>query len=332
MLFKPAKYLGNPHLQTIFPLLVTAVKPPYLREEFFFEDGDFTEIVWSQDPAAKDYKHVTVLFHGLGGSIDSHYIQGMMNNLKEIGHLCVLMHFRGCGIKDNNSIRSYHAGETEDARAFISYLQKRFSQARLHAIGYSLGGNMLLKLLSSYAYKTPLFSAVAVSTPLELETCAHHLSKGFAKVYQRYLLKDLKAKLLIKSKRLDLITPLGLSSKHIKNIKSIYEFDDVYTAKIHGFKDALDYYDKNSSKQFLKGIKIPTLMIHAKDDPFMPSSVLPSKEELSQMISFELNENGGHVGFVEGTLFSPGFWLEKRVKRFFQEEVSTKSATALFET
>lgn len=295
-------------------------KLPYLREEFFFEDGDFTEIAWSKSPQYKQYKHVTVLFHGLSGSIDSHYIQGMMKSLEEIGHLCVLMHFRGCGIKDNNFIRSYHAGETEDAREFIAYVKESFPKARLHAVGYSLGGNMLLKLLSSYADKSPLSSAVAICTPLELETCTRHLSEGFARFYQNYLLKDLKYKLLQKSKHLDLETSLGLSASRIMDIKSIYEFDDVYTARVHGFKDVLDYYEKNSSKQFLKSIHTPTLMLHALDDPFIPSYVLPKKEELSPVIDLELSEHGGHVGFVEGTLLRPSFWLHKRVKKFFHEK------------
>lgn len=321
MPFTPATCLRNPHVQTILPLFLPSLGLTLITEEFFFNDGDFTQIVWSQDPNARAYEAVTVLFHGLGGSIDSHYVQGMMQSLQEIGHLCVLMHFRGCGSKDNNAIHTYHAGETEDARTFIAYLQAKFPKARLHAVGYSLGGNMLLKLLSSYADTSPLHSAVAVSTPLELETCTRHLSKGFARIYQNYLLKDLKAKLLMKSKRLDLITPLGLSDERIKKIKSIYEFDDIYTARVHGFKDALDYYTKNSSRQFLKGVLTPTLMIHAKDDPFMPSSVLPEPSELSAMIELELCSNGGHVGFVEGSLLHPRLWLPKRVLTFFNEAV-----------
>ena len=321
MSFSPAKCLQNPHLQTIFPLFLPRVKVPYLREDFYFEDGDFTEIVWSENPKNKDYSSVTVFFHGLGGSIDSHYIQRMMRSLNELGHLCVLMHFRGCGIKKNTALRSYHAGETGDATAFISYLQKKFPQSKLRAIGYSLGANMLLKLLHSYADNSPLSSAVAVSAPLDLESCTRHLSQGFAKVYQRYMLRDLKTKLLDKSQSLDLHSSLGLSTKQIKSIQSIYEFDDIYTSRVHGFLGAQDYYTKNSSKQFLKQIQTPTLMIHAIDDPFMPPSILPSQDELSKTIQLELSERGGHIGFIEGSLLRPKFWLEKRVKRFFQDNV-----------
>jgi len=316
MPFQSAKLLKNPHLQTIFPLLLPQNRCDYIREDFYFSDGDFTEIVWSEEPGTKHYAHVTVLFHGLGGSIKSHYIQGMMYTLKQAGHLCVLMHFRGCGIRTNDAERSYHAGETQDALDFISYLQGRFSNAKLHAVGYSLGANMLLKLLGRYKVLSPLHSAVAISTPLELEPCTLHLSKGFAKVYQMYLLKSLKSNLLLKSKKHDLKSQWGLSTTVINKIKSIYEFDDLYTAPVHGFKNAHDYYTKNSAKQYLLDIHTPTLMVHALDDPFMPPSVLPTSDELSKSITFELSENGGHVGFIEGSLFKPNFWLEKRVLNF----------------
>lgn len=316
MSFVSPNYLKNPHIQTILPYLFSTAKKEYLREELYFDDGDFSEVVWSDDPTRKEYKDVYVLFHGLGGGIDSHYIQGMMNTLRNMDYLCVLMHFRGCGLKTNNSIRCYHAGETEDARFFINTLKQRFPNARLHAVGYSLGANMLLKLLASYKEISPLRSAVAISAPLELEASAHHLDKGFAKLYQMYLLKGLKDDLLLKASRFDLQSSFGLSEKRIKDIKSIYEFDDIYTAPVHGFKDALEYYAKNSSKQFLKEIQTPTLMIHALDDPFMPSSILPTKEQISPSIRLEVSKHGGHVGFIQGSIFKPEFWLEERVPEF----------------
>jgi len=317
MPYTSPKHLKNPHLQTILPLLYSNKKAGYLHEDFYFEDGDFTEVVYSENPKSKTFEHVSVLFHGLGGSIDSHYIQRLMQTLSETGHLCVLMHFRGCGMKTNESKRSYHAGETGDADSLIQTLKKEHPQAKLHAIGYSLGANMLLKLLSTYKDRSPLESAVCVSAPLELEICTRHLSKGFAKVYQKYLLKGLKKSLLSKAKKYDLESEWGLTSEVIKNIKSIYEFDDIYTAPAHGFKDANDYYTKNSSKQFLKEIQTPTLMIHAIDDPFMPDSVLPTKDQLSPYVQLELSDNGGHVGFIQGSVFKPSFWLDHRIKSFF---------------
>ncbi|HIC44451.1 MAG TPA: hydrolase [Sulfurimonas sp.] len=320
MTFRTSWPLKIPHIQTILPLLIPKKSTNYLREDFVFKDGDFTEIVWSEEPTAKTYKKVCVLFHGLGGSSESHYIQGMMQSLSKEGYLCVLMHFRSCGMKPNKALRMYHAGETEDAREFIQMLSQRFKEAEIYSIGYSLGANMLLKLLNSYGKNSPLSGAVSVSAPLELGTCTHYINKGVAKVYQGYLLKILKRELLTKAKQLDLVTSLNLSIPRIKKIKTIFEFDDIYTAPANGFKDAYDYYAKNSAKQFLKGIKVPTLLIHSKDDPFMPSSIVPDKTEVSACVDLLISDNGGHVGFIKGSIFKPNFWLEDRVKSFFNEQ------------
>jgi len=301
----------------MLPLALSANTQAYIQEDFTFADGDFTEIAWSEKP--KNPQDIVVLFHGLGGSIHSHYIQGMMKTLKTLNYTSVVMHFRGCGSKPNKTKRSYHAGETGDAKAFINQLKKDYPQASLHAVGYSLGANMLLKLLAEYKDASPLKSAVAISAPLELEKCTHHINQGFAKVYQVYLLKALKEALLKKVEFLDLTREYGLDKKRIKKIKTIYEFDDIYTAPVHGFKNAVDYYKQNSSRQFLKEIQTPTLLIHSLDDPFMPPSIFPEKEELSESIVYEVGHYGGHVGFIEGSLFKPEFWLEKRVKRFFEE-------------
>lgn len=319
MFFTCSKLLKSPHIQTILPVLLPSPKIKYFTNKLVFEDGDFTEIVWIDKVKNKEFENIVVLFHGIGGSIKSHYIQRMMKKLKEMGYLSVLMHFRGCAEKTNNTLRSYHAGEIEDARFFINRLKKMYPNSKLHAIGYSLGANMLLKLLASYKNNSPLSSAVCISTPLELEECTKYISKGLAMFYQKYLLKNLKSHLLQKEKKLDLLSTLNLSKERIKKINTIYEFDDIYTAPVFGFKNAHDYYSKNSSKQFLKSIQIPTLMIHAKDDPFIPSCVLPEKTELSDMIKLELSDNGGHVGFIQGSIFKPKFWLEKRIELFLKE-------------
>ncbi len=317
-LFNPSTFLKNPHVQTILPLFLPTKTGDLYQEEYSFEDGDFTELVWNKKP--KQPKNIVILFHGLGGSIHSHYISGMMNTLEEIGFNSVLMHFRGCGIKPNKKARMYHAGEIEDASSLIHHLQKKYPLAKLHAIGYSLGANMLLKLVASFKNKSPLHSAVAISAPLELEKCTRYIDQGFAKIYQHYLLKDLKSSLLNKVKHLDLKTDFDLDEARVKKIKTIYEFDDIFTAPVHGYKNAKEYYTQNSSRQFLKEIKIPTLLIHSKDDPFMPSSVFPEPDEISNSILYEVGNYGGHVGFIEGTLFKPEFWLEKRVKSFFIQD------------
>jgi len=317
MHFRAPFHLRNPHIQTILPLLFSQNYPNTITETFSFKDGDFTEIVWSADPYGKVYTKVCVLFHGLEGSIQSHYIQGMMKALSQEGYLCVLMHFRNCGSQTNNALRTYHAGEIEDAGELIQALQERFESAKLYAIGYSLGGNMLLKRLAAYGLDSPIYRAVSVSAPIELGQCTHYINTGLSKIYQTYLLKSLKKTLLTKAEHSDFDSSLSLKKEAIKNIKTIYEYDDIYTSKVNGFKDANEYYTRNSAKQFLKEIQTPTLLIHAKDDPFMPPSILPEQTEVSSFVELLISENGGHVGFIEGSLLKPKFWLEKRVKVYF---------------
>ncbi len=174
---------------------------------------------------------------------------------------------------------------------------------------------MLLKYLATHK-QNGLNKAIAVSAPLELEACTQHLDKGLAKLYQHYLLIDLKKTLLEKAAHIDLVKDFQLSRQRIQAIKSIYEFDDIYTAPVHGFKDAKEYYDTNSARGFLKQITTDTLILHAKDDPFMPKSVIPDIDELSKTITLETSEHGGHVGFIQGNLFKPSFWLEQRAYAF----------------
>jgi len=316
MKFKPPFHLKNSHFQTIFPLLLKPKKIEYFQEEFILRDGDFVDLSWSKEPKDTDIKDLFLLFHGLGGSVHSHYIQGMMKRLDLIGHISVVMHFRGCSGRGNNSIRSYHSGEIEDPKEVIKHLKQRFPNTKLHVVSYSLGANMTLKLLASYKNNSPITSAVAVNPPFELEKCTKHLSVGFRKIYQTYLLTELKKQLIRKSKIYSL-EKYNLDEKKISKIKSIYEFDDLYTAPVHGFKNAHDYYTKCSSRQFLKDIDTPTLLIHSLDDPFMPLDIYPKKEELSEFITYELGHFGGHVGFVEGSVFKPRFWLEDRIEKAY---------------
>jgi predicted alpha/beta-fold hydrolase len=180
---------------------------------------------------------------------------------------------------------------------------------------------MLLKLLGEKAKKAPLTAAVSVSAPLQLDICADAMNRGFSKFYQHILLKDLNLSLEKKFDKHDMKKFISIEKKDIKNLKTFWDFDEAYTAPVHGFKSAQDYYTKCSSRQFLKDIKIPTLIIHSKDDPFMTIDILPSQEELSKTIDFELCTHGGHVGFIGGTFFKPDYWLEKRVVTYFRSFV-----------
>jgi len=252
------------------------------------------------------------------GSYLSPYIQGVMKELSSNGFNSVLMHFRGCARQANLLPRSYHSGETGDALEFITSLHKEFPTSKLYGVGYSLGANMLLKLLGELQKKSLLSKVVAVSPPMQLDVCASAMDKGLSKYYQYRLLRDLKSALYKKYDEHDMQTLLDFKRSDIKRLNSFYKYDDAYTAPIHGFTSASEYYEKCSSKQFLKEIQTPTLIIHSKDDPFMTPEVIPNKEELSEQITLYITDKGGHVGFVEGSFFKPEYWLEKKIVTFLK--------------
>ncbi len=230
------------------------------------------------------------------------------------------MHYRGTSGKENNLARSYHSGDTADAFSFISSLKSRYPKAKLYAVAYSLGANMLLKLLGESGHNSNLEAAVCVSAPMQLDICADSMNRGFSRLYQTNLLKDLKISLDKKYDRHDMKSLINLKREDIKNIKTFWEFDDAYTAPIHGFSSAKDYYTKSSSKQFLKDIKTPTLIIHSLDDPFMTPEVLPKEDEISKNVTLEVSKKGGHVGFISGSFLKPKYWLEDRVVEFFNTQ------------
>ncbi|RUM69538.1 MAG: hydrolase [Sulfurovum sp.] len=321
-MFKPPFTLKNRHLQTLYaPLFRKQNTPTVEIERFNLLDGDFVEAYWYKSKPI-DTRPIVTLFHGLAGSFASPYIQGVMKALDRKGFASVLMHFRGCSGKANLIPRSYHSGDTADAKAWIEYLSMNYKNSKLHAVGYSIGGNMLLKLLGEEKGKTPLLSAVSVSAPMDLDITAKRINQGFSKRYQKHLLDPLKETLLEKYKTFDMEKILNKSIDDVKNIKTIEEFDELYTAPINGFGTAKNYYKECSAKQFLKHIQIPTLIIHALDDPFMTPEILPTKEELSEYITMSISEHGGHVGFVNGTLLKPNYWLEEHIVKYLLKQSS----------
>ncbi len=320
-MFKANFTLKNRHLQTLYaPLFRKQATPQVELERFELDDGDFVDCYWHRQKP-DDNSPIVTLFHGLAGSFNSPYIQGVMRALETKGFASVLMHFRGCSGKENRLPRSYHSGDTADAKAWIAHLHENYPNSPLYAVGYSIGGNMLLKLLGEEGKKTPLNSAVSVSAPMDLAITAKAINRGFSKLYQQHLLKPLKIELLQKFKKFDMKSLLNIEQNRVKEIKTIEEFDELYTAPINGYASAADYYKKCSSKQFLKDITIPTLIIHALDDPFMTEEILPSKEDkVSKSIEFKLSKNGGHVGFVGGNFLKPNYWLEETIADYFSQK------------
>lgn len=314
--FKPRGILKNRHIQTVYSTFFRKrATHNYVTERFRLHDKDFLELYWFEPH--KNGANLAVLFHGLGGSYASPYIYGMMHSLSKQGINSVVMHYRSSSGVMNDTPLSYHSGKTDDALEVLEALSHRYPDTHLFGIGFSLGANLLLKLLGETGTNSPLSAAAAISSPFDLGLCALQLNKGFSKLYQAYLLKDLKKMLHQKFERFDMTPYTHLKKDEIDNLNTFYKFDAAYTAPVHGFASVEEYYKKASSKPFLQKISVPTLLIHAKDDPFVPQEALPTPKELSDSIIYELHERGGHVGFIDGTLFKPRYYLEQRVPAFF---------------
>jgi predicted alpha/beta-fold hydrolase len=295
------------------------------RERIELPDGDFLELDWvdaldaaASAASARDAAPLVLVLHGLEGSIDSPYARGLLTRLQQKNWRAVLMHFRGCSGEPNRLPRSYHSGETEDVRFIVELLRARFPNAPLAIVGYSLGGNVLLKYLGEEGEKSRVKIAIAVSVPMMLAPCADRLRRGFSRVYDRWLLTSLRASFRAKSARVEL--GLQLTSDGLKRIGCLREFDDRITGPLHGFSGADDYYDRSSSRQYLARIHAPTVILQARDDPFMTEAVIPEPNELSSAVTLELSKAGGHVGFVSGkNPLAPSYWLEARIPELLSE-------------
>ena len=313
--FRPAWWLPGPHLQTLIPNLLR--HPPrrgLQRERLELADGDFLDLDWA-GPA--DGPLVLVL-HGLEGSIRSPYAAGIVNTLAAAGYRVVLMHFRGCSGEPNRLPRSYHSGETGDLDTVVRELKRRHPDRPLFALGYSLGGNALLKWLGEKGVDAPVDAAVAVSVPFELSQAGRRLRRGFSRSYQWHLLGRLRRSVRLKARRMEL--PIAVHK--LPAMRTFREFDDQVTAPLHGFRNADDYYRRCCSRQFLAAITVPTLIIHSLDDPFMTPQAVPADDELSPQVTLELSDSGGHVGFVSGTLpWRPHYWLEEHIRAEFDRRL-----------
>jgi len=321
--FKPAWWLANKHLQTLWPSLFRRIAlPPLRHESVTTPDGDFLELSWCGTKGP-----LVIILHGLTGSYRSHYVRGLQWALLKRDWRSVVLNFRGCGNIPNRSWRCYHSGETEDLNFLYQRVKERFPAIPMAAVGYSLGGNVLLKWLGEQSENVQLFAACAVSVPLELAKCADAMDKGVSRLYRDRLLKELKEYLRRKifhleklgnihdAKRIEKLGDLG-------EIRSFWKYDDRVIAGLYPFRNVKDYYRRCSSRAYLSRIKVPTLLIHARDDPFMTPEVLPGTEELSEQVVLEISEKGGHVGFVENEFpLKPGYWLERRIPDYLQKKL-----------
>ena len=281
----------------------------FQRERLELPDGDFIDLDWTENNNGP----IVIVLHGLEGSSASPYARGLLRAMENRGWRGVVMHFRGCSGAPNRLARSYHSGDTGDLAYLIEVLRRREPRTPLATVGFSLGGNVLLKWLGKSGERAPLCAAVAVSVPYVLHCAADRLQQGFSQVYQWQLMRSLRRTVAEKRKRMQM--PLKIYD--LSALKNFRDFDEHVTAPLHGFTSAEHYYTASSSRQYLNGIAVPTLLLHARDDPFMTEAAIPRDDELSETVTLELSAHGGHVGFVAGTWpWQPRYWLEERIPAY----------------
>lgn len=318
--FKPLWWLANPHLQTVYASIRHPVQATVDSiERIDLPDGDFLDLAWSVGDLPKDAPLVVIL-HGLGGCLNSSYVARFMLAFNQRGWRSVLMLFRGAGDTLNRLPRSYHSGDTGDLNYIMSLITDREPHTKKAVVGVSLGGNVLLKWLGEQGKKAQIDAAVAISVPYVLNKTANRINIGLSRFYEKVMLKQLK---IAFKRKLMHLTDVPEPLRRAEDCQCFWTFDQNVTAPLHGFKSAHEYYRQSSSRQFLQYITVPTLLIHAEDDPFMSVDVIPTERELSDSILLELSKKGGHVGFVSGTpLGMPVYWLDERVPNYLAEHLT----------
>jgi hypothetical protein len=312
--YRAPAWLPGGDLQTLYASLFIRVPPvAYRRERLELADGDFLDFDWVDGRTGAP---VVVLFHGLEGSGDSHYARGLMAQVGARGWHGVVAHFRGCSGEDNRLPRAYFAGDSADIERMLRHVKTRHPDAPVHAVGVSLGGNALLKWLGEQgdAAGALVDRAAGVSAPLDLAAAGHALDRGFnRRVYTARFLATLKRKALAKARRF----PGLLDAKAIAAATTFREFDTLVTARLHGFRDADDYWLRVSSKPLLKSVAVPTLVINAKNAPFLPAWSLPTPDEVAPAVTLEQPATGGHVAFPSGPFPGNLDWLPQRLMQHF---------------
>jgi uncharacterized protein len=308
--FRPPALWRNGHVQTLLPLVLRRrVDLTFQRERLELNDGDFLDLDWARVGGER----LAIVTHGLESETTAGYVRGMVATLNAAGWDALAWNFRGCGIEPNRLVRFYHSGETGDLAVVIRRAAE--SYARIALIGFSLGGNITLKYLGEAPPHFAVRAAVAISTPVDLAASARALDEHRSnRFYLRHFLRTLITKIEAKARHFpEQIDPTGA-----RTIASFKEFDDRYTAPLHGFRDAADYWARSSARPRLPNIHLPTLLLNALNDPFLPPECFPYPEaEANPQLLLEVPDSGGHVGFMD---FACGVqpWSERRVIQFFE--------------
>ncbi len=320
--FRPARWLPGGHAQTIWPALVTP-RPVvhYQRRRWTAPDGDFIDVDFGPvSPEARD-RPIVVLFHGLEGSSQSHYARALMAAAERMGWRGAVAHFRGCSGEPNLAPRAYHSGDSDE----IDWILRRIASEHggggpVFAVGVSLGGNALLKWLGERGADAAFVAAAAaVSAPQDLLAGATALSRGFNRVYTRNFLATLKRKSLLKLEQ----HPGLFDRERMLAARDFFGFDNDVTAPMHGFRDCYDYWARSSCKPWLRGIRVPTLVVNALNDPFLPASALAGADAVSADVVLDYPRHGGHVGFMSGAMPGRLDWMPQRVLGFLASVIGS---------
>lgn len=311
--FTPPCWLRNPHLQTLWPKLFRPLPNlPVQRERLELADGDFIDLAW----ATGGNGPVILILHGLEGTLRSHYALPVMATLLQAGLQPVFMHLRGCSGEPNRLARSYHSGAIEDLAEVLTLLQAS-GRPVAGAIGFSLGGNLLLRYLGTAGSSALVQAAVAVSVPFVLADAARRLEQGGSRIYQHYLITRLKRSYRLKFARRP--SPLRVD---LDRIRTLWEYDQWVTAPLNGFAGADDYYAQCSSLGSLHAITVPTLILHSLDDPFMYPRNVPLPDQVGPGVRLAIQPHGGHVGFIEGHLpWRTSCLIDRLAPSFFHEHL-----------
>ncbi len=319
--FRPAPGLSNPHLQSIAgKVLRPGVDVLLRRERLELPDGDFVDLDFAGVEERGGRRPQVLVLHGLEGTADRPYMRTTYAALLDSGLSPVGLNFRGCSGEPNRTPRAYHSGDTADVRFVAERLRDRFG-GPCGIVGYSLGGNVTLKLLGEMgeAASGLVGAAVAVSVPFDLDAGCRRIGEGLmGRVYTAYFMRSLLRKVRGKADVLDGHVDVAA----VLAARDLRAFDEAMTAPVHGFADAADYYTRSSSQRFINGIRVPTLVIHAEDDPFLPPERIPrAAMEANPAVTPLITRHGGHVGFIAGSILRPRFWAEEMLAAFLAERL-----------
>lgn len=320
--YRPPFLMGNGYLQSILPTLIRRIATDHFgRERIETSDDDFLDLDWSKVGGSR----LVILSHGLEGHSRRPYVAGVARMANEAGWDALAWNFRSCGGETNRQLRLYHSGATDDLDRVIQHALKQ-GYEDIHLVGFSMGGN--LSLLHAGCEGAGLHPAVrsvtGFSVPCDLTGGAVELAKPENRVFMRKFLTDLRGKVEDKAR----MFPGKISAAGFDEIRTFREFDDRYTAPIHGFRDALDYWEKSSCGPVLDNIRIPALLVNAQNDPFLSDSCYPwDIARNSDYLTLEVPESGGHVGFIQLNL-SNRYWMEERVIRFIRQVTEEEEVAA----